>query len=230
MAKPWLVRARSTASKLTPVRACPTPKAATKRRSHTSMPCSVSSSRRLTAAVPDAAHPPRPRPGFHRLRVARASTGPLLPRLLRRLLLLAFVHPCGDHPLLALLRPSNIDNAVGVLKHLSRIIARLRECWPGVAILVRGDSGFCRDHLMRWCVRKTASISSSVWPRTSGCCGSWSRPGNRPGSSSPKRVKRTRVFHELAYRTHDSWSRQRRVVGKAEHLAAGPIRVSSSRR
>src|SRR5262249_20125154 len=58
---------------------------------------------------------------------------------------------CADHPLLALLRPSNIDNIVGVLKHLARIIARLRECWPGVSILVRGDSGFCREHLMHWC-------------------------------------------------------------------------------
>src|SRR3954453_2220886 len=58
---------------------------------------------------------------------------------------------CGDHPLLALLRPADIDNAAGVLKHLARIVARLRECWPGVQILVRGDSGFCRDHLMRWC-------------------------------------------------------------------------------
>src|SRR5262249_3926073 len=37
------------------------------------------------------------------------------------------------------------------LKHLARIIARIRQCWPGVRILVRGDSGFCRDHLVAWC-------------------------------------------------------------------------------
>ncbi len=135
---------------------------------------------------------------------------------------------CGDHPLLALLRPSNIDNAVGVLKHLSRIIARLRECWPGVAILVRGDSG-CRDHLMHG-VRKTASISSSAWPRTRGCCGSWSRPGNRPGSSSPKRVKRR------ASSTSSPTARTTVGAGNAGSSARpstwpkGPIRVSSSRR
>src|SRR5262245_40657379 len=58
---------------------------------------------------------------------------------------------CGDHPLLALLRPANIDTATGALKHLARIIARVRQCWPGVQILVRGDSGFCREHLMAWC-------------------------------------------------------------------------------
>src|SRR4051794_28105031 len=58
---------------------------------------------------------------------------------------------CGDHPLLALLRPADLDASTGALKHLARIIARLRAAWPQVAILVRGDSGFCREHLMAWC-------------------------------------------------------------------------------
>jgi hypothetical protein len=58
---------------------------------------------------------------------------------------------CGDHPLLALLRPADVDSSAGALKHLARIIARIRECWPGVGIVGRGDSGFCREHLMRWC-------------------------------------------------------------------------------
>jgi hypothetical protein len=128
---------------------------------------------------------------------------------------------CGDHPLLALLRPSNIDNAVGVLKHLSRIIARLRECWPGVAILVRGDSGFCRDHLMRWCeangvdflfgLAKNARLLRALGPALEQAQQQFT-PTGAPA----------RVFHEFAYRTHDSWSRERRVVGKAEHLAKGP--------
>ncbi len=56
---------------------------------------------------------------------------------------------CGDHPLLALLRPSDIDACTGLLKHLARIVAHLRRHWPQVAIVVRGDSGFCRDYLMR---------------------------------------------------------------------------------
>ncbi len=58
---------------------------------------------------------------------------------------------CGDHPLLALLRPSDSDGAAGALKQLARIIARLRAAWPQVQILVRGDSGFCREHLLAWC-------------------------------------------------------------------------------
>lgn len=128
---------------------------------------------------------------------------------------------CGDHPLLALLRPSNIDNAVGVLKHLARIVARLRECWPGVSILVRGDSGFCRDHLMRWCeangvdflfgLAKNPRLLRELAP----ALGQARQQFTQAGAPA-------RVFHEFAYRTHHSWGRERRVVGKAEHLAKGP--------
>jgi hypothetical protein len=128
---------------------------------------------------------------------------------------------CGDHPLLALLRPSNIDNAVGVLKHLSRIIARLRDCWPGVSILVRGDSGFCRDHLMRWCeangvaflfgLAKNPRLLRELVPALEQAQQQFTQTGVP-----------ARVFHEFTYRTHESWSRERRVVGKAEHLAKGP--------
>jgi hypothetical protein len=128
---------------------------------------------------------------------------------------------CGDHPLLALLRPSNIDNTVGVLKHLARIIARLRACWPEVPILVRGDSGFCREHLMRWCeangvdylfgLAKNARLVRELEPALEQAQQQFAQTGTP-----------ARVFHEFAYRTHDSWSRERRVVGKAEYLAKGP--------
>src|SRR5437764_2218836 len=58
---------------------------------------------------------------------------------------------CGDHPLGAVLRPSDIDASAGCLVHVQRIVTRLRQRWPDVAIVLRGDSGFCRDYLMRWC-------------------------------------------------------------------------------
>jgi DDE family transposase len=128
---------------------------------------------------------------------------------------------CGDHPLLALLRPSNIDNAAGALKHLARIIAQLRECWPAVAILMRGDSGFCREHLMHWCesngvdflfgLAKNPRLLRELEPALTQARQQFAQTGQP-----------ARVFHEFAYRTLDSWSRQRRVVGKAEHLAKGP--------
>ncbi len=128
---------------------------------------------------------------------------------------------CGDHPLLALLRPSNIDNAAGVLKHLTRLVARLRECWPGVPILVRGDSGFCREHLMRWCeannvdflfgLAKNTRLLRALEPELAQAAEQFAQTGLA-----------ARRFKDFSYRTLDSWSRERRVVGKAEHLAKGP--------
>ena len=58
---------------------------------------------------------------------------------------------CGGHPLFALLRPGNADPAGGVTEPLGRIVARLRERWPGVEILVRADSAYAREELLAWC-------------------------------------------------------------------------------
>lgn len=128
---------------------------------------------------------------------------------------------CGDHPLLALLRPSNIDNAVGVLKHLSRISAALRQRWPAVKILVRGDSGFCRDHLMNWCeqhgvdylfgLAKNARLLRELGPALEQAAEAFARTRQA-----------ARVFHDFTCQTRDRWTRERRVVGKAEHLDKGP--------
>jgi Transposase DDE domain group 1 len=128
---------------------------------------------------------------------------------------------CGDHPLLALLRPANIDTATGALKHLARIVARLRAAWPDVKILVRGDSGFCRDHLMAWCeasgvdylfgLAKSARLLRALAPEMAQAEEQFRRDGQP-----------ARVFKDFRYRTLDSWSRERRVVGKAEYLAKGP--------
>src|SRR5262249_28327093 len=128
---------------------------------------------------------------------------------------------CGDHPLLALLRPSDIDASAGALKQLARIVARLRQAWPHVAILVRGDSGFCREHLMRWCeangvdylfgLAKNSRLLRRLAPELAQAEQAFTRTGQP-----------ARVFKDFTYRTLDSWSRERRVIGKAEHLRAGP--------
>ncbi len=128
---------------------------------------------------------------------------------------------CGDHPLLALLRPANIDTSTGALKHLARIIARLRECWPGVAVVVRGDSGFCREHLMAWCeahgvdylfgLAKNARLLRDLGPEL-----------RQAAALFAQTKEPARAFKDFRYRTLDSWSRERRVVGKAEHLDKGP--------
>jgi hypothetical protein len=128
---------------------------------------------------------------------------------------------CGDHPLLALLRPSDIDACAGALKHLARIIARIRAAWPQVQILVRGDSGFAREHLMAWCeangvdylfgLAKNSRLLRELAPELAQAQEQFARAGQA-----------ARVFKDFTYRTLDSWSRPRRVIGKAEHLAKGP--------
>ena len=58
---------------------------------------------------------------------------------------------CGDELLGAWLRPADIDGSAGAIKKLAAIVKRIRQAWPHVKIVIRGDSGFCREPLMRWC-------------------------------------------------------------------------------
>jgi hypothetical protein len=127
---------------------------------------------------------------------------------------------CGDHPLLALLRPANIDTPTGALKHLIRIIGRLRQAWPGVQIVLRGDSGFCREHLMRWCEANGVDYLFGLAKnrRLLRILGGEMQQAKELFAQTKQAA---RVFKDFTYRTHKSWSRQRRVVGKAEYLVQG---------
>jgi hypothetical protein len=127
---------------------------------------------------------------------------------------------CGDHPLCAVLRPSDIDAPAGSLVYVQRLVTRLRQAWPNVRIVLRGDSGFCRDYLMRWCeahdvdflfgLAKNKRLLRIVGQELQQAKGQYEQT-RQPA----------RVFKDFEYRTHKSWSRTRRVVGKAEHLAKG---------
>jgi hypothetical protein len=125
---------------------------------------------------------------------------------------------CGDHPLAAILRPSNIDASAGSLEHVQRIVTRIRATWPGVAIVLRADSGFCRDYLMRWCeangVDYTFGLAKNQ--RLLRAIGAEMRQAKEAFARTGQPA---RLFKDFEYRTHTSWSRVRRVIGKAEHLA-----------
>jgi hypothetical protein len=127
---------------------------------------------------------------------------------------------CGDFPLLALLRPANLDEPVGLLKHLKRIVVSLREAWPQVQILVRGDSGFCREYLMRWCEENRVDFLFGLAKnaRLKRIMGAEMHQAKQQfeATNAP-----TRLFKDFTYKTRKTWSRERRVVGKAEHLAKG---------
>ena len=122
---------------------------------------------------------------------------------------------CGRHLLVAKLRRSNIDASAGAEEEIVRIVAQIRRRWPRVRILLRGDSGFAREALMAWCEancvdylfglarneRLQAAIAAEMVAAT---------------LESMQTGKPARRFKDFTYATLDSWSCERRVVGKAE--------------
>lgn len=127
---------------------------------------------------------------------------------------------CGDFPLLALLRPSNIDDCLGARKHLERIVARLRTHWPEVRILVRGDSAFCREHLMRWCEANGVDYLFGL-AKNQRLLKVIGKELHDAQVQFEQTQTAARVFKDFTYRTRKTWSRERRVIGKAEHLDKG---------
>ena len=117
---------------------------------------------------------------------------------------------CGRHLLTAKLRRSNIDGAAGAVEEVARLVRQIRARWPRVRILLRGDSGFCREALMRWCEanrvdyvfalarnkRLEAEIAAEMQAARTG--------------------KPARRFKDFTWSTLDSWAHPRRVIGKAE--------------
>ena len=127
---------------------------------------------------------------------------------------------CGEFLLCAKLRPSDIDGAAGSVKQLSRIIEHIRRQWPSVRIIVRGDSGFCRENLMWWCENNNVDyvLGLAKNARLTRILG---RELHEAKSQFEATGQAARVFKDFIYQTRKSWSRERRVVGKAEHLAKG---------
>jgi DDE family transposase len=127
---------------------------------------------------------------------------------------------CGDDLLFARLRPSDIDASAGALKHLARIISRIRQAWPHVRIVIRGDSGFCREPIMAWCEANGVDFIFGLAqnPRLLKLIAEPMAEASRQYQTTKQPV---RVFAELTYKTLDTWSQERRVVAKAEHLHKG---------
>ena len=123
---------------------------------------------------------------------------------------------CGRHLLAAKLRRSNIDGAAGSIEEIERIVGQIRARWPEVRIVLRADSGFAREALMAWCeanrvdylfglarnVRLVEQIESEL---------------AEAALESTMTGAPARRFKDFMWTTRDSWSRRRRVVGKAEH-------------
>jgi hypothetical protein len=127
---------------------------------------------------------------------------------------------CGEHLLCARLRKADQDGAAGTVDELARIIERIRLSWPQTRIIVRGDSGFCRDELMAWCeahgVDYVLGLAKNSRLKTAIAAELLEAKVQYEATQQA-----ARVFRDFRYRTRKSWSCERRVIGKAEHLAKG---------
>jgi len=129
---------------------------------------------------------------------------------------------CGDVPLWAQLRTADQDGAAGTVPALEKIVAAIRKRCPRARILVRGDSGFCREVIMAWCEGQPEvyyclglAKNSVLLERLASAL--FDARARRCLTGTPS----TRVFTEFDYQTQKTWSRARRVIGKAEVSAAG---------
>jgi hypothetical protein len=128
---------------------------------------------------------------------------------------------CGEHVLGARLREANHDAAFGSRQEIERIVAQIRTAWPSVKIILRGDSGFCRNELMSWCesqgvdfvfgMARNRKLRKIIGAQMHEATQQWNRTG-----------KPARIFTEFEYQTKKTkkggWERQRRVAAKAEHI------------
>ena len=122
---------------------------------------------------------------------------------------------CGRHLLAAKLRPSNIDASAGSQEEIARIVEQIRARWPRVRILLRANSGFARETLMAWCennhvdfvfgLARNARLVDEIYVELA-----------QAEEEAERTARPARRFKDFRYSTLDSWSRRRRVIGKAE--------------
>lgn len=126
---------------------------------------------------------------------------------------------CGEQLLVSLLRPASTDAARGAWSVLRLLAQRLREAFPGVRLIFRGDSGFCRWRMLRWCERNDIGYIVGLARNTR--LEALLAPTLAEAEAEFKTTQtKVRKFVELSYAAQ-SWDKERRVIGKAEHTAKG---------
>jgi len=127
----------------------------------------------------------------------------------------------GENLLCARLRTADQDGAAGTLEETQRIVAQLRSHWPETRIILRGDSGFCRDHLMQWCEEQPRVDFLFGLAKNARLKAETEAEMAQAKKQHQETGKAARVFKDFRYQTRDSWACERRVVGKAEYLRKG---------
>jgi hypothetical protein len=126
---------------------------------------------------------------------------------------------CGERLLVSYLRPSNIDAAKHSRAVLKLLVDRLRQAWPGVRIIFRGDSGFCRWRLMRWCDRH--DVDYIIGLARNKVLERMAEPLMQQAKRQYEQTKlKARIFTEFDYAA-GTWDKARRVIHKAEHNSQG---------
>ena len=126
---------------------------------------------------------------------------------------------CGEHLLCAYLRPSNIDAAKHSRAIVKLLVERIRQRWPAVRIVLRGDSGFCRWRLMRWCEKHNVYYILGL-ARNSRLEAKLEPLLGEAEEAFQTTSEKQRLFTEFDYAAA-SWDRERRVIGKAEYTRQG---------
>ena len=125
----------------------------------------------------------------------------------------------GEQLLCAYLRPSNIDEAKHAWAILALIAKRLRQAWPNVKIIFRGDSGFCRHRMLRWCDRH--NVDYIVGLAKNPVLLRMSATVMRQAEDQFKQTgQKQRLFGQLSYAA-GTWDRSRRVISRIEHGQKG---------
>ena len=126
---------------------------------------------------------------------------------------------CGEQLLVSYLRPSKIDAAKHSRAILKLLVRRFRQVWPEVRIIFRGDSGFCRWRLMRWCDRHKVAYIIGLAKNTvlTAKAQSWIDQARQQFQQTGEKQ---RVFAQFTYAA-GTWDQERRVIVKAEHLKQG---------
>ena len=122
---------------------------------------------------------------------------------------------CGRHLLAAKLRPANIDACAGAVEEIARIVAQIRACWPHTRIILRADSGFARDALMGWCEANAVDYVFGL-ARNARLTGMIEAELAEAQEESRRTAEPARRFKDFTWSTRKSWSRERRVIAKAE--------------
>ena len=122
---------------------------------------------------------------------------------------------CGDQLLAAKLRTANIDASAGAMEEIARIVGQVRKPWPDVGIVLRADSGFAREAVMAWCEANGVDYIFGLAKnkRLARAIAAELIQAKKESKTSGNPARR---FKEFNWSTRKSWSRERRVIAKAE--------------